>query len=135
MGNKQTILGGIEEIELEQLQIEIDKLVKSITDKMHSTIDLSSVCEKRNSIQSLKLILAAISGLKYLRDHSNNQGVVTISRTKFTTNEKIQAKARSKKSIEGPHGKIIERVTSEIKIIDEAFSSISWQLKYVIIKE
>lgn len=125
---KQTMFPEIMRIEIDQINKEIDSKVFEITDAIHRLIMMDNNIEsKKSCLQTLELLLGGIHGLQHLQESSNSQGVITMTRSESNVVlEKISVKAKSKKNIRDVDGNLIEKVTSDMKIMDSSFKRIDW---------
>jgi len=125
----QTMIPGMTRVEMKHLQRDIENLNQNINDLINQLIEIDTLESKKNSIKTLRLLEAGIKGLIYLRENSECQGLVTMTRTRLDANEKTLVRAKAKKLKRDDIG-VVERMANELRIHEEITKQINWKIYF-----
>lgn len=124
---KQSMFPEIERLEINQVNQDISQMIEDINVAINRMCpDGNYIPAKRNFCNILKILSLSIEGLRYLNKNSRGYGVLIISRTEFSTEEKIFIRATYKSRSRDENGRVLEVLTNEKKLYSESLPKIEW---------
>lgn len=128
--NKETqqVFPQVTRIENDKINQDISTIIQEINVAINRLCpDGSNINLKRNYYNILKMLLLGIDGLRYLHKNSKGYGILIMSRTEFTNEEKIFIRARFKSKNRDDSGRVSEVLTNEKKLYSESLPKIDWE--------